>query len=211
MYSMGVGDSGAAQWNVKQYSKDMTTFELHEDYRTAAHEALQLLGLDKDDIDMATHYHELFASLGSAEKRLAFAAIEVYKMYTFRERKEQLFNSRDIFEEMKLCLTDVDVEECWVILLNQANRVIRKVRVSIGGVSAVSVDVRVIFKEAIKALATSVVLVHNHPSGTPRPSLEDDRLTQQVNQVARIMNIRFMDHLIFSDGGFYSYNDEGRL
>ena len=100
MYGMGVGDSGAAQWNVKQYSKDMTTFELHEDYRTAAHEALQLLGLDKDDIDMATHYHELFANLGSAEKRLAFAAIEVYKMYTFRERKEQLFNSRDIFEEM---------------------------------------------------------------------------------------------------------------
>lgn len=132
-------------------------------------------------------------------------------MYTFRERKEQLFNSRDIFEEMKLCLTDVDVEECWVILLNQANRVIRKVRVSIGGISAVSVDVRVILKEAIKALATSVVLVHNHPSGTPRPSPEDDRLTQQVNQVARIMNIRFMDHLIFSDGGFYSYNDEGRL
>ena len=208
---MGTGDSGTAHRNVKQYAKDMTTFELHEDYRTAAHEALQLLGLDRNDIDTATHYHELFAHLGSAEKRLALAAVEVYKMYCFRERKEHLLSSKDIFEEMKLCLTDVEVEECWVILLNQANRIIRKVRVSVGGISAVTVDVRVIFKEAIKVSATAIVLVHNHPGGTPRPSPEDDRLTQQVSQAARIMNIRLMDHLIFADGGFYSYHDEGRL
>ena len=189
----------------------MTTFELHEDYRTAAHEALRLLGLDRNDIDTATHYHELFAHLGSAEKRLALAAVEVYKMYCFRERKEHLLSSKDIFEEMKLCLTDVEVEECWVILLNQANRIIRKVRVSVGGISAVTVDVRVIFKEAIKVSATAIVLVHNHPGGTSRPSPEDDKLTQQVSQAARIMNIRLIDHLIFTDGGFYSYNDEGRL
>ena len=129
----------------------MTLFELHEDYRTAATEALQVLGLNREDIDTATNYHELFENLTPAKKRLALAAIETYKMFSYRERKEQIFCSKDIFEVMKPCLTDLAVEECWVVLLNQASRMIKKVRISIGGISNTAVDVRVILKEAITA------------------------------------------------------------
>lgn len=189
----------------------MTMFELHEDYRTAANEALQVLGLNREDIDTATNYHELFANLTPAKKKLVLAAVEVYKMYSFREKKELILNSRDIFQMMKPCLTDLAVEECWVILLNQASRMIKKVRISIGGLSSTSVDIRVIMKEAITASATAIALVHNHPSGSLRPSREDDLLTKNLNQAAELMNIKFIDHLIFTDAAYYSYADEGRL
>ena len=112
---------------------------------------------------------------------------------------------------MKPCLSDLSVEECWVILLNQASRMIKKIRISIGGISGTAVDVRVILKEALTASASAFALIHNHPSGSLRPSREDDRLTKQVQQASEIMNIRFIDHLIFTNDNFYSYNDEGRL
>lgn len=189
----------------------MTKFELHEDYRTAANEALQVLGVNREDIDTATNYHELFANLTPAKKRLALAAVEAYKMFSFREKKEQIYSSWDIFQLMKPCLTDLAVEECWVILLNQANRMIKKVRISIGGISATAVDIRVIMKEAITASASAMALVHNHPSGNIRPSREDDQLTKSLNQAAEFMNIKLIDHLIFTDAAYYSYADDGRL
>ena len=189
----------------------MTKFELHEDYRTATGEALKVLGLDRTAISTATNYIELFENLTPAKKQIALAAVEVYKMYSFRERRTQIYCSRDIYEEMKPCLTDLEVEESWVILLNQANRVIKKVRISVGGISGTSVDIRVILKEALTASATAFALVHNHPSGNTRPSREDDQLTKQVNAASEFMNIRLIDHLIFSNDGFYSYADEGRI
>ena len=79
------------------------------------------------------------------------------------------------------------------------------------GISGTAVDVRVILKEALTASASAFALIHNHPSGSLRPSREDDRLTKQVQQASEIMNIRFIDHLIFTNDNFYSYNDEGRL
>ena len=198
-------------WVERLIIEDMTRFELHEDYRTATNEALQVLELNRNDIDTATNYHELFNRLTPAKKRLALAAVEAYKMYSYRERKEQIFCSKDIFETMKPCLSDLSVEECWVILLNQASRMIKKIRISIGGISGTAVDVRVILKEALTASASAFALIHNHPSGSLRPSREDDRLTKQVQQASEIMNIRFIDHLIFTNDNFYSYNDEGRL
>ena len=109
----------------------MTKFELREDYRTATGEALKVLGLDRTAISTATNYIELFENLTPAKKQIALAAVEVYKMYSFRERRTQIYCSRDIYEEMKPCLTDLEVEESWVILLNQAHRVIKKVRISV--------------------------------------------------------------------------------
>ena len=189
----------------------MTKFELHEDYRTATGEALKVLGVNREDIDTATNYHELFANLTPAKKKLVLAAVEVYKMFSFREKKEQIYSSRDIYQLMKPCLTDLAVEECWVILLNQASRMIKKVRISIGGLSATAVDIRVILKEAITASASAIALVHNHPSGNTRPSREDDQITKQLNAASDFMTIRLIDHLIFSNDGFYSYADEGRI
>ena len=102
-------------------------------------------------------------------------------------------------------------EECWAIYLNQASRVIRKQRISTGGLASTQVDVRVVLREALKNNATSVILVHNHPSGNIRPSSDDDRLTQAMFQAAKTLQIRMLDHVIFSDDNYYSYADEGRI
>ncbi|MBQ8443388.1 MAG: JAB domain-containing protein, partial [Bacteroides sp.] len=95
--------------------------------------------------------------------------------------------------------------------LNQASKIIDKVRISTGGLNATVVDVRCILREALLKRATAISLCHNHPSGSIRPSREDDRLTQQVNQASQCMNIRLVDHVILTDGAFYSYADEGRI
>lgn len=189
----------------------MTKFELKDDYRTASYEAIDMLGLNQEDIYSATSYHELYGHLTPAKQQLALAAVEVYKLYSYRERKQSIRTSQDLYELMKPLLQDVSVEEGWLILLNGANSVVRRIRISVGGIDSTVVDVRVVLKEAILASATSIVLVHNHPSGNRRPSVSDDRLTEQVNKAARVMNIKLMDHLIFAGDGFYSYCDEGRI
>lgn len=119
--------------------------------------------------------------------------------------------SQDIFLYFHPLMCDLPVEECWVMLLNQASRLIDALRISQGGLASTQVDVRCILREALLKRATALVLCHNHPSGNTRPSADDDRLTQALSQAAKVMNIRMLDHLIVSDGGYYSYADEGRL
>jgi DNA repair protein RadC len=102
-------------------------------------------------------------------------------------------------------------EEFWILLLNQAAKVIAKVRISRGGINQTAVDVREVLREALLQRATQIALVHNHPSGNPRPSNDDIRLTQHIAKGAELMNIRLIDHIIVCDGVFYSFNDEGRL
>ena len=97
------------------------------------------------------------------------------------------------------------------MLLNQASKVIDARNVSRGGLASTQVDVRCILREALLKRATAFVLCHNHPSGNVRPSADDDRLTQAVSQAAKTMNIRLLDHVIVTDGSYYSYTDEGRL
>ena len=108
-------------------------------------------------------------------------------------------------------MCDLPVEECWVLLLNQASKVIDEVKISAGGLTETAVDVRCILREALLKRASAIALCHNHPSGNIRPSREDDSLTRQIEQAAQCMNIRFVDHVILTDGAFYSYADEGRI
>ena len=84
-------------------------------------------------------------------------------------------------------------------------------KISQGGWASTQVDIRCILREALLKRATSLVLTHNHPSGNVQPSVDDDRLTQTLFQSAKVMNIRLLDHVIVSDGKYYSYADEGRL
>ena len=102
-------------------------------------------------------------------------------------------------------------EECWVVYLTSSNRVIERYRISQGGVTGTVVDHRLIVKRALELLATQLILVHNHPSGNPHPSDDDRRLTQLIQKGAQTMNIRMIDHVIITDGLYYSFNDEGML
>ena len=99
-------------------------------------------------------------------------------------------------------MCDLPTEECWVLLLNQASKLIDKVRISSGGLAATAVDVRCVLREALLKRASAIALCHNHPSGSIRPSREDDCLTDQVDKASQCMNIRLVDHVIFTDGEY---------
>ena len=96
-------------------------------------------------------------------------------------------------------------------MLNQASRVIKNALIGKGGLSETLVDVRVVLREALINKASSFILCHNHPGGSLRPSRQDDLLTQKVKEAARLMDIRLVDHVIFTTSGYYSYADEGRI
>lgn len=155
---------------------------------------------------------EICQTLTPARRAMAMAVIELYRrMLSRKADNAQIKNSEDIYNVMHRYLQNLDHEECWVIFLNQSSRIIRKQRVSVGGLASTQVDIRLILREALKVCATSLILVHNHPSGNVRPSSDDDRLTMSLQQASKILNIRMLDHVIYSDYSNYSYADEGRL
>lgn len=150
--------------------------------------------------------------LTPARREMALAVIELYKRIQERKAKRTTVRSSvDIYNVLKPFLSDLKVEESWVIFLNQSCKIIRKQRISVGGIASTLIDVRLILCEALKCNATMIVLSHNHPSGNSQPSKEDDKLTLSVKKACETMNIRLLDHLIYTDNGYYSYNDEGML
>ena len=154
-----------------------------------------------------------FKGIGPAKAITILAASELGKRRKEEDIRERLsiVSSKDVYECFYPLMCDLPTEECWLLLLNQASKVIDKVRVSTGGLSATAVDVRCILHEALLKRASAIALCHNHPSGNIHPSREDDRLTEQLRQACQIMNIRLVDHVILTDGCFYSYADEGRM
>ena len=154
-----------------------------------------------------------FPSVGKQKATAIVAAIELGK----RRRSEavvkriQIRNSRDIYESIHAKMADLDHEECWVLLMNNQHRIIELVRISHGGVSETTVDPKIVLKAALGCLASSVVLIHNHPSGNPYPSSCDDKITQKIKLGCQNLDIQLTDHLIFSESSYYSYADEGKL
>ncbi len=127
------------------------------------------------------------------------------------EQRKDLGSATAIYEYVHPMMKDLDVEEAWIILMNQNYKLIRAQRISHGGITETAVDVRIIIKEAILSNATILALCHNHPSNNPTPSSDDDRLTQRVKKACETMRIYFLDHLIICDGQYYSYHERGRL
>lgn len=155
---------------------------------------------------------EICQTLTPARRAMAMAVIELYKRMQSRKADNKLIKcSEDIYNVMHRYLQNLDHEECWVIFLNQSSRIIRKQRVSVGGLASTQVDIRLILREALKVCATSLILVHNHPSGNVRPSSDDDRLTMSLQQASKMLNIKMLDHVIYADDNHFSYADEGRI
>ena len=154
-----------------------------------------------------------FKGIGPAKAITILAASELGKRRKEEgvEERRSILSSKDVYECLYPLMCDLPTEECWVLLLNQTSKLIDKVKISAGGLSATAVDVRCILREALLKRASAIALCHNHPSGSIRPSREDDLLTKQVAQASECMNIRFVDHVILTDGAFYSYADEGRI
>ena len=155
---------------------------------------------------------KLFSSLTPGRRRVAVAAVEIYKRQQSQpvERRE-IFGSADIYKLMGPLIGDLPNEEFWVISLNQSAKLIKKVRISVGGITQTSADIRLIMRVLIDTGATQFAAVHNHPSGNIRPSNEDKRLTEQLKKAAGLLNIRMIDHVIITNGGYYSFGDEGLI
>jgi len=154
-----------------------------------------------------------YKGLGSAKAITILAACELGKRRAKEHAEERLSldNAGAIYEYMHPIMQDLDIEEAWVLLMNQNYKLIKPQRISRGGITETAVDVRVILKEALLCNATVLALVHNHPSGNAVPSGLDDQLTQKVRKACEAMRIFFADHLIVTDGKYYSYQEKGRL
>lgn len=154
-----------------------------------------------------------FKGLGPAKSISIMAALELGKRRKQQERPERatIRCSQDIYEIFHPLLCDLPYEEFWVLLLNQASRVISKIRINSGGIDQTCADVRTILREALLQRATQIALIHNHPSGNTTPSNADRQLTQLIKKGGETMNIRLIDHIIVADGSYYSFTDEGIL
>jgi DNA repair protein RadC len=154
-----------------------------------------------------------FNGVGEAKAITILAACELGKRRQMEEavRREDLGSATAIYNYMHPKMQDLDVEEAWVLLMNQNFKLIKAHRVSHGGITETAVDVRIIMKEALLNNTTILALVHNHPSNNLSPSRMDDELTQRMKRACELMRIHFMDHVIITDGAYYSYHEQGRV
>ena len=154
-----------------------------------------------------------FKGIGEAKAVSIVAALELGRRRKFIEKNERvkIVSSKDAYNCLIADLMDLNHEEFWILLLSRSNHVIKKINVSKGGVSGTVVDSKVIFKYALEHLASSIVLCHNHPSGNLKPSDADIKLTKNLKEAGRIMDIVVLDHLIIGEKSYYSFGDEGML
>ena len=152
-----------------------------------------------------------YKGIGEAKAITILAACELGKRRQMEspEERPDIGTATLIYNHMHPVLQDLDVEEFWLLLMNQNHRLIKKMRIAHGGISEVSVDIRIIIREAVLANATILAVCHNHPSGSLHPSQMDNDLTQSLARACQLMRIRFLDHVIVTDGAYYSYHEEG--
>jgi DNA repair protein RadC len=144
----------------------------------------------------------------------SFAEIEV----TYRNKIDpadmrKVISSNDacvVFREIWSCHID-HLEECYMLMLNKANKVLCYASVSKGGISGTVVDPKIIFQTALKSNASSIIFAHNHPSGNRQPSEADNKITKKIKEAGLLLDIALLDSLILAGDGYYSFADEGTL
>ena len=164
--------------------------------------------LGKKTIQELMHYK----GIGEAKAITILAARELGKRRQAEtpEERPDLGSATRIYRHMHHLMQDLDVEEFWVLLMNQHYRLIKKVCISHGGITETAVDIRIVIREAVLANATILAVCHNHPSGSLSPSHADDELTKSIQRACELMRIYFMDHVIVTDGQYYSYHEVGK-
>ena len=159
--------------------------------------------------------HDLcqYNGVGPAKAITIMAACELGKRRQAEKPEERpdLGTATRIYNHMHPKMQDLDTEEFWLLLMNQNFRLIRELKIAHGGISEVAVDVRILLKEALLCNATIMAVCHNHPSGNLRPSQADNDLTRSIQRACQVMRIHFMDHIIITDGAYYSYSEEGKI
>lgn len=151
--------------------------------------------------------------IGTARAVSITAALELGKRRTEAEvvAREKISCSRDAFMIFRSTMGDQPYEEFWILILNKANRIVRKCCISEGGISGTVVDPKKIFKIALDNHASSIILGHNHPSGNLQPSEADQKITRKIKDAGNMLDIAVLDHLIIGENGYYSFADQGEM
>ncbi|WP_167610328.1 RadC family protein [Maribellus sediminis] len=184
-----------------------TAVELSKRILSASDNNLNELG--RKNID----FLKAFNGIGEAKAVTIAAALELGK----RRKEAEVFNknkitgSKDAADFFFPILGDLNHEEFWVMLLNRGNKIIDTFMISQGGISGTVIDVRLILKVALEKLASSIILCHNHPSGTMQASDADLKITSKIKNAAEIMDITVLDHVIIGQNTYLSFADEGML
>lgn len=156
---------------------------------------------------------QTYSGIGPAKAVTIQAALELGRRF-MREAKgprARFEGSNDVQEYFRTRIMDLQHEECHLLLLDVKNQFVAHHVVSRGGISESTVDIRLVLRHALIAGAPNLVLAHNHPSGNPVPSRQDDELTTRIQKACHTMSLRLLDHIIIGDNTYYSYADEGKL
>jgi DNA repair protein RadC len=152
-----------------------------------------------------------FKGVGEAKAISISAALELGRRRQISDLRERprVGSSRDAFNIIAPLISDLHHEEFWLLLLNKANEVFAREKLSTGGTAGTVADVKMTFKIALDALASGIIAVHNHPSGNLKPSQADVDLTKKMKEAGKVLDLPLLDHLIVSERGYYSFADEG--
>lgn len=165
--------------------------------------------LSRKEIPQLTKYN----GIGEVKAICITAAMEIGRRRNLEKALERpaIKNSTDAYEALRSSIEDLPHEEVWVLYLNNSNKIVCREKVSTGGVALSVIDVKIIMKKALELLSCAIVMGHNHPSGSLTPSPQDITSTKKIKEACQFFDIRFLDHIIVSHEGFYSFNDNNML
>lgn len=188
-------------------SRNETALDLAQRVLMAAGQDLNRLGR------MSASDFSGIRGIGPAKAVSILAALELGRRRTENppSEEETLSTPDAVFRYMRADLADLPVEQFWMVLLDNSLKPVKKYKISEGGIASVMVDIRVLFGEALRNLASAIVVVHNHPSGKLEPSEEDKKLTKRIASAADLLQIKLIDHIIWTNKGFYSFAEKGEL
>ncbi|MFB1021083.1 MAG: DNA repair protein RadC [Flavobacteriales bacterium] len=185
--------------------------------KTAHDVAIDLLGLAGDNLhELGKLLPEGYASIsgiGSARASILTAAMEIGRRRTASMRPVtiQIVSSRDVFLRFVDRLSDLPHEEFWILLLRRSNHVLAEIKISSGGLAGTVADPKIIFGRALALRAAAIVLIHNHPSGNPKPSSSDKSLTNNMREAGKFLDLPVLDHIIVAGKQYVSFADEGLI
>jgi DNA repair protein RadC len=185
--------------------------------KTAHDVAIDLLGLSGDNLhELGKLLPEGYASIsgiGSARASILTAAMEIgrRRMASMRPVTVQIVSSRDVFLRFVDRLSDLPHEEFWILLLRRSNHVLAEIKISSGGLAGTVADPKIIFGRALALRAAAIVLIHNHPSGNPKPSTSDKSLTNNMREAGKFLDLPVLDHIIVAGKQYVSFADEGLI
>lgn len=188
-------------------TKNESAVDLAKRILASVHNNLNALGKMTENDLMS------FKGIGKAKAISIITALELGRRRRIEEAsiETKIKDSKSVFELMQPLIGESSTEEFWVICLNNSHKIIKKIRLSIGGITGTVVDVRMVFKNAVALHTTALILCHNHPSGTLKPSESDIQLTKKMKNAGETLDIKVLDHIIITETSYFSFADEGLM